>query len=148
MAAGRHEAFLRKLGVESFIDYTTTSPQQSAREVDLVIDTVGVMGSNLLLPTLKRGGTLLWIGLRPLKSDNFTEIQRTETGVIVEKMQVRSSGEHLAEISKLIDAGQLRAVLDTVAPLVEARKLHERGERGHLRGVMVPRVAEEARGLA
>jgi NADPH:quinone reductase-like Zn-dependent oxidoreductase len=146
VASGGHEAFLRELGVDEFVDYTTTSPEQVARDVDLVIDTVGTVGENPLLSTLKRGGTLLWIGLRPLKNGIGTE--RTEAGVTIEKIQVRSNGAHLAEIGKLIDARQLRVAVDTVVPLAEVSLAHERGERGHLRGIIVLRVAEEGSGLA
>jgi NADPH:quinone reductase-like Zn-dependent oxidoreductase len=121
-------------------------PEHVAHNVDLVIDTVGTVGENPLLSTLKRGGTLLWIGLRPLKNGIGTE--RTEAGVTIEKIQVRSNGAHLAEIGELIDAGQLRVAVDTVVPLAEARKAHERGESGHLRGIIVLRVAEEGRCLA
>lgn len=146
VASGRHEAFLRELGVDAFVDYTTASPKQVGRVVDLVIDTVGAMGENPLLLTLKHGGTLLWIGLRSTKNGFGTE--RTEAGVTIEKMQVRSNGAHLAAIGEMIDAGQLRVTVDTVVPLAQVRLAHERGESGHLRGIIVLSVAEEGRDLA
>lgn len=99
-----------------------------------------------LLVTLKRDGTLLWIGLHPL-SNGITETERTEADVTIEKFQVRSNGAHLAAISELIDAGQLRVNVDTVVPLAETRKAHERGKAGHLQGIIVLRVAEEGRSL-
>jgi NADPH:quinone reductase-like Zn-dependent oxidoreductase len=147
IASRRHETFLRELGVDAFIDYTTTNPEQVAHEVDLVIDTVGTVGENPLLATLKRGGTLLWIGLRPMNK-SIIGTERTEAGVTIEKIQVRSNGAHLTTIGELIDAGQLRVVIDTVFPLKEARKAHERGEAGHLQGIIVLRVAEEGRDRA
>src|SRR5258707_4486294 len=120
VASGRHEAFLRELGVDAFIDYTTASPEQVAHDVDLVIDTVGTVGENLMLLKLKRGGTLLWIGLRPMKN-SIIETEHTEAGVTIEKIQVRSNGAHLAAISKLIDAGQLRVAVTTLGPRAVAR---------------------------
>ncbi|HKD75072.1 MAG TPA: zinc-binding dehydrogenase, partial [Ktedonobacterales bacterium] len=146
VASGRHEAFLRGLGVDVFIDYTATSLEQVAHEVDLVIDTVGTVGENPLLMTLKRGGTLLWIGLRPM-NDSMIGTVHTETGVTIEKIQVRSNGAHLAAIGEMIDAGQLHVAIDMVVPLAEAWKAHERGEAGHLQGIIVLRVAEEDRGM-
>ncbi|MBO0783648.1 MAG: NADP-dependent oxidoreductase [Ktedonobacteraceae bacterium] len=146
VASGRHEAFLREMGVDACIDYTTTSPEHVGRVVDLVIDTVGTMGENPLLMTLKRGGTLLWIGRRSM-NNGIIGTEHTEAGIAIEKIQVRSNGAHLAALSEQIDAGRLRVVVDTVVPLAEARKAHERGEAGHLQGIMVLRVAEEACGL-
>jgi NADPH:quinone reductase-like Zn-dependent oxidoreductase len=140
VASRRHEAFLRELGADEFIDYTTASVEQVAHDVDLVIDTVGTVGENPLLGTLRRGGTLVWIGLRPLKNAIATE--RTEAGVTIEKIQVRSNGAHLAEIGNLIDAGRVRVTIDTVVPLAEARKAHVRGEAGHVHGKIVLRVVE------
>jgi NADPH:quinone reductase-like Zn-dependent oxidoreductase len=140
VASRRHETFLRELGVDEFIDYTTTSPEQAAHDVDLVIDTVGTTGENPLLVTLKHGGILLWIGLRPLKN-GIVGTEHTEAGVTIEKMQVRSNGAHLAAIGELIDAGQLHIAIDTIVPLMEAPEAHERGEAGHLRGIIVLRVA-------
>lgn len=142
VASKRHETFLRALGVDVFIDYATTPIEQEVRDVDLVIDTVGTMEDNPLLVTLKQGGKLVWIGLRPLKNGKGTEY--TEAGVTIEKIQVRSNGAHLAEIGELIDAGRVRVAIDTVVPLAEARKAHERGEAGHLCGVIVLRIAEES----
>ena len=147
VASGRHEAFLRELGVDTFIDYTITSPEQVAHDVDLVIDTVGTMGENPLLLTLKRGGTLLWIGMRPM-GNSIIGTEHTEAGVTIEKIQVRSNGAHLAAISEMIDARQLRVAVDTAVPLAQASLAHEHGERGHLRGIIVLRVAEEGHGLA
>jgi NADPH:quinone reductase-like Zn-dependent oxidoreductase len=46
------------------------------------------------------------------------------------------------EIGKLIDTGQVHVAIDTVVPLAEARKAHERGEAGHVRGKIVLRVVE------
>lgn len=140
IASGRHAAFLRQLGVDEFIDYTITPPAQVVQGVDLVIDTVGSMGENPLIGTLKRGGTILWIGQRPLARAFGTEY--IENDIISEKMQVRSNGEHLTRISELIDAEHLQVVLDTVVPLELAHKAHEHAESGHLRGVIVLKVGE------
>ena len=41
VAAGRHEAFLRQLGADSVIDYTTTAVEETVRDLDLVIDAPG-----------------------------------------------------------------------------------------------------------
>ena len=85
--------------------------------------------------------------MRPM-GNSIIGTEHTEAGVTIEKIQVRSNGTHLAAISEMIDARQLRVAVDTVVPLAQASLAHEHGERGHLRGVIVLRVAEEGRGLA
>jgi NADPH:quinone reductase-like Zn-dependent oxidoreductase len=138
-ASGRHAAFLRELGVDEFIDYTVTPRELIAHDVDVVFDTVG--GENHhLLAVLKRGGTFI-----PINLGNFSAERAAEAGITIGTGQGRllqSSGAQLAEIGQLIDAGHLRVAIDTVIPLAEARKAHERGEAGHLQGKIVLRVAE------
>jgi NADPH:quinone reductase-like Zn-dependent oxidoreductase len=67
VASGRHDALLRDLGVDEFIDYTRTAPEEIIRDVDLVVDTVGGAGARRFLRTLKRGGALFPIFPRALR---------------------------------------------------------------------------------
>jgi NADPH:quinone reductase-like Zn-dependent oxidoreductase len=39
VASGTHEAFLRQLGADQFIDYTKNRPEDIAHDIDLVLDT-------------------------------------------------------------------------------------------------------------
>ena len=58
VASGKHEALLRDLGADAFIDYTKTPPEDVAHDVDLVVDAVGGPGTGRFLRTLKPGGAL------------------------------------------------------------------------------------------
>lgn len=55
VASGKHEAFLRDLGVDEFIDYTKIIPEEVIHDADLVIDGVGGPTTGRFLSTLKRG---------------------------------------------------------------------------------------------
>jgi NADPH:quinone reductase-like Zn-dependent oxidoreductase len=74
--------------------------------------------------------------------DSFSVEHEASASVTIQRTQVHSSGADLTRISDLIDAGQVRVAIDTVVPLAETSNAHERGERGHLRGKIVLRVAE------
>jgi NADPH:quinone reductase-like Zn-dependent oxidoreductase len=137
VASGRHEALLRDLGVDEFIDYTRTAPEQIVRDVDLVVDTVGGAGAQRFLRTLKRGGALFPIF--PLGFAGAAEA--ADRGVTVSYTQVRSSGAQLAELAPLLDAGTIRVVIDSTYPLADARQAHERAARGNLQGKLVLTVA-------
>ncbi|GHO97844.1 NADPH:quinone reductase [Reticulibacter mediterranei] len=137
VASGRHAAFLHELGVDQFIDYTSTSPEGAVHDVDLVVDTAGGMNGDPLLSVLKPGGTLI-----PISANQFSPERVAQAGVSIVTtigpvMQVRSSGAQLVEIGKLIDAGQVRVAIDTVVPLAEAARAHERSAAGHVRGKIV-----------
>lgn len=137
VASSRHEALLRELGADQFIDYTRTAADEVVRDVDLVVDAVGGAGASRFLRTLKRGGALFPIF--PLGFDGAEEAARL--GVTVSATQVRSNGKQLAELAPLLDAGTIRVVIDSTYPLADARKAHERAATGNLQGKLVLTVA-------
>lgn len=132
VASGRHESFLRELGADEFIDYTTSRPEEVAHDVDLVLDTVGGPDSRHLLRTLKRGGALY-----PVFVAEFDAEETARLGVTTSGTQVRSNGPQLDELGRLFDAGTLRVAIDSTFPLADARRAHERAARGHLQGKIV-----------
>ncbi len=133
VGSGKHEALLRELGVDEFIDYTTTNPEEVVRNVDLVVDAVGGPTTGRFLRTIKRGGALF-----PIFPLGFSGAEEAEKlGVMVSSTQVRSNGAQLAELARFLDAGTIRVVVDSTYPLADARKAHERAARGHTQGKLV-----------
>ncbi|MBW7970238.1 NADP-dependent oxidoreductase [Bradyrhizobium sp. BR 10289] len=130
IASGRNEAVLRDLGADAFIDYGQTAPEDVLRDVDLVVDAVGGPTSSRFLRTIRPGGALFPIF--PLGFAGAEEAR--QLGVTVSATQVRSNGRQLAEIAPLLDNGAIRILIDSVLPLAEARKAHERAALGHLQG--------------
>ncbi|GAA2206699.1 NADP-dependent oxidoreductase [Nonomuraea monospora] len=132
VASGGHESFLRELGADEFIDYTTSAPEELAHDVDLVLDTVGGPGSSRFLRTLRRGGALY-----PVFLAEFDPEEVAKLGVTTSATQVRSNGPQLAQLGRLLDAGTVRVAIDSTFPLARARQAHERAARGHLQGKIV-----------
>lgn len=131
VASGKHEAFLRELGADEFIDYTKTTPE--IREVDLVLDSVGGPTARRFLRMLKRGGALFPVF--PLGFSGAAEAEKL--GVVVSTTQVRSSGAQLKKLGSLLAAGTVHVAIDSTFALADARRAHERAARGHLRGKIV-----------
>jgi NADPH:quinone reductase-like Zn-dependent oxidoreductase len=131
VASGNHEAFLRELGADEFIDYTKTTPE--IREVDLVLDSVGGPTARRFLRMLKRGGALFPVF--PLGFSGAAEAEKL--GVVVSTTQVRSSGAQLKKLGSLLAAGTVHVAIDSTFALADARRAHERAARGHLRGKIV-----------
>ena len=137
VASGKHEALLRSLGADEFIDYTKTPPEDIARDLDLVIDAVGGPTTARFLRTLKRGGALFPI--LPLGFAGNDEADKL--GVTVSATQVQSSGAQLAQVASLLNDGTVRVVIDSTFALADARKAHERAAQGHVQGKIVLTVA-------
>ncbi|MFF1443135.1 NADP-dependent oxidoreductase [Streptomyces sp. NPDC058295] len=132
VASGAHESFLRELGVDQFIDYTKSRPEELVHDVDLVLDTVGGPDSKRFLRTLKRGGAQF-----PVLPGDFDEEETAKLGVTVSSAQVRSNGAQLAELGRLLDAGKVRVAIDSTFALADAKAAHERAAHGHIQGKIV-----------
>lgn len=137
VASGKHEAILRDLGADEFIDYTKSAPEDALRDLDLVLDNVGGAAAERFLRTLKRGGALFPV--YPLGFASAEEAVRL--GVTVSTTQVRSSGAQLLKLAPLLSDGTIRVVIDSTYPLADASKAHERAGQGHIQGKVVLTVA-------
>jgi NADPH:quinone reductase-like Zn-dependent oxidoreductase len=131
-SAGNH-AFLRTLGADDTIDYTTTRFEEVVRDADVVLDTMGGDTQQRSWKTLREGGILSTI-LAPPPEEAIPPEKRLGYTF------VQPNAEQLSEIATLIDAGKVRTVVETVLPLPEARSAQERSQAGHVRGKIVLQV--------
>lgn len=136
VASGRNAAFLHDLGVDQFIDYTTTRVENAVQNVDLVFDTVGGEHGSRLLSVLKRGGILV-----PIFWGEYSAEQAAAASITIQDIAwVQPNAAQLDEIGRLIGMGRVHINIDTVLPLAEARRAHELIESGQVSGKVVLRV--------
>jgi NADPH:quinone reductase-like Zn-dependent oxidoreductase len=135
----RNVAFVRELGADLVIDYTQQALTDTAQEVDVVLDT---MGEDVLRQAfggmVKRGGWVVSL-LRAHRA--LGEQLAEQAGAHFAFILVHPSGEQLAEIANLCDAGLLNVYLDAVFPLQDVAKAHKLSEGRHVRGKLVLSVA-------
>ncbi len=138
-ASARNRDFLRELGADEFIDYTTTRFEDVVHDVDLVFDLVGGDTLQRSWQVIKPGGVLV-----PVVSPPSPAAATKGHDVRFVWFIVQPNREQLVHIGSLIDAGKLRPIIDTVFPLAQARQAYEQGAQGHTRGKIVLRVADES----
>ncbi|MBL1102665.1 NADP-dependent oxidoreductase [Streptomyces coffeae] len=135
-STARHP-WLKELGADETIDYTTTRFEDAAVDVDIVIDLVGDAHdrtSTRSLKVLRPGGLLVAIpaGVSPELA------QAAEAaGVRVTPFLVEPDGAALTTIADLIDAGHVAVEVEDTFPLEQAGAAHARGEAGRTRGKLV-----------
>jgi NADPH:quinone reductase-like Zn-dependent oxidoreductase len=122
---------LHELGVETVFDYRTTQFEEVLRDMDVVLDTIGGDTMERSWRVLRRGGTLVSVAAPPPPEPTRDAGAR---GIF---FIVESSRVQLAETARLINAGQIRPVLDAVLPLARAREAFERELAGHVREKIV-----------
>lgn len=135
-ASTKNQAMLRELGVDEPIDYMKQEFDDIARNVDLVLDTIGGETQERSLRVLKRGGLLVSVAQPPI-ADRAKALSVRATFV-----WSQSRSDQLAKIGKLIDSGKLKLTIDRILPLSEARRAHELSESGTVRGKIVLRVKD------
>lgn len=135
-ASTRNQEYLKELGADVTVDYTTQRFEDFARDVDVVLDAVGGETRDRSIPCVKKGGILITIA-GPAAFEKAREAGIRTTNMVVERR-----GEDLRQIGRLIDSGDLRVVVSQTLPLSEAAKAHEMIEAKHTRGKIVLVVAE------
>ncbi len=141
-SAGKHD-FVRELGADEVIDYTSVdfarAVRESAGEVDVVLDAVGGDYSARSLPVVRDGGTLVSL---TTPQDDALRAEAGARGVRAGFMLVEPDSAGLAAVAGLVARGGLRARVAAVLPLAEAAKAHELGETGRVEGKLVLRVVD------
>ncbi|MBA2678883.1 MAG: NADP-dependent oxidoreductase [Ktedonobacteraceae bacterium] len=127
--------FVRSLGAETVIDYTTTALADVVQDVDLAFALVGGPALEDSLQAIKRGGTLVTIAGQPATE----KVQ--ERGVHVTSFHTQVESDLLQTFARLIDEGQIKVAIEQIFPLSEASQAHELSQQGHGRGRIVLRSA-------
>lgn len=116
-ASAHNAAFVHGLGADEVIDYRAVRFEDIVHGIDVVFDTVGGETLDRSWGVLKPGGRLVTIAASVEGSPD----PRTREAFFI----VRPDRGQLNEITRLIDAAQLRPVVDCVFPLAQARQAFE-----------------------
>ncbi|WSU53420.1 NADP-dependent oxidoreductase [Streptomyces sp. NBC_01092] len=136
----RHD-WLTELGADELIDYTAVRFEESAKDIDVVIDLVGDAHDNTStrsLDVLRPGGLIVAIpaGVSP----ELLEAAQSR-GLRTSPFLVEPDGPALTRIAHLIDSGEVSVEVEEVFPLEQAAQAHTRGESDRTRGKLVLRVS-------
>ncbi len=136
-ASTANQAFLKELGADVPIDYTKQKFEDIAKDVDVVLESVGGDTLARSYGVLKKGGFIATL---------VSDVDKTELdkrGIRGESISVKPNSEELAEIGKLIDAKKIKVIVSQTLPLADAVKAQEQAATGHTRGKIVLKVADE-----
>nr|WP_202897551.1 NADP-dependent oxidoreductase [Actinopolymorpha pittospori] len=128
--------FLRSLGADELIDYTTTDFAATARDIDVVLDPISGEYALRSLDTLAPDGILLDIRGTGPDRDGVRE-QAHARGLRYVEFGFSPSGSDLEAIDLLVERGALHVVVDQTFPLEEAAKAHELSATGRVTGKIV-----------
>jgi NADPH:quinone reductase-like Zn-dependent oxidoreductase len=128
-------AFLRELGVDEAIDYTTTAFEDVVRDVDVVLDLVGGDTQQRSWAVLKPGGILVSTIQQP--SEEMAAAHGVRQHFVVSSPPM---GKVLSEVATLVEAGKIKPQVSRIFQLQEIRQAHESIAAGHTRGKIALQV--------
>ena len=136
-ASAANQELLKQLGADVAIDYTKQNFENVAKDVDVVLDSIGKDTLARSYGVVKKGGIIVSLVARP----DPAELEKH--GIRGEALSVDPNSDELSEIGKLIDEKKINVIVSQTFPLSEARKAQEQVATGHTRGKIVLKVADE-----
>lgn len=155
----RNMDLVKRLGADVAVDYRTARFEDVAKDCDVVLDSAG--GDTLVrsFECVKAGGVVVSIGstpsaafarswgLNPIIVLAIRVMARRATAAArrhkarFEYHFVRADGAQLSEITRLVEAGAIKPLVDKVFPLEEVRDALAYSESGRATGKVVITVA-------
>jgi NADPH:quinone reductase-like Zn-dependent oxidoreductase len=136
-ASTANQDLLKQLAADVAIDYTKTKFEDAAKEVDVVLDSVGRDTLARSYAVVKKGGIITTLVARP------DQAELDKYGIRGTSIWGKPDGNELAEITKLIEAGKIKPIVSQVLPLSDALKAVQQAATHHTRGKLVLKIAEE-----
>ncbi len=138
-AGGDGLALVKSLGADEVIDYHTQRFEQIARDIDIVLDTLGGPTQEASWATLRQGGILVATAMPPPPE------RAAAAGVRAAFVFTPPRGAVLAQLAARVDDGRLRIVVGQEFALADAALAHRLGEAGKARGKMLLHVGAPGR---
>ncbi|WP_279282076.1 NADP-dependent oxidoreductase [Enterococcus gallinarum] len=132
-ASPRNHELVKKLGADEVIDYHTTDFKEVLTDIDLVFDTMGGEIQKKSFSVLKEHGRL--ISVLSIEDETLAATKQIEAKAI----WLRTNGEQLSELAKLMADGKLVSVIGETFPLTRqgVYDAHTLSETHHAVGKIV-----------
>lgn len=135
--AAEDVGFVKELGANEIIDYKAQDFSELLKDYDAVFDTIGGETNAKSYKVLKTDGSLVSMVAPP----NDELVQKGQIKYTAQFTQVTQ--ERLHAITKLVDSGLLKPVVDKIFPLDEAAEALEYQKTGAPKGKVVIQIKSE-----
>ena len=125
---------VKTLGADRVIDYTQEDFTQDSEKYDIIFDAVANQSLSQCEKILPPKGVYITTYPTPrnLLETFLTILSPRKKGKFI--FLVKSSGEDLAYLNTLIEAGKIHSVIDRTYPISEVAAAHRYSEEGHVVG--------------
>jgi NADPH:quinone reductase-like Zn-dependent oxidoreductase len=140
-ASEKNEPFLKKIGVDQFINYKKEKFENVVSELDAVLD---AMGGDVLyrsIPCVKRGGHVVCLP-SSTKDDPKAIALAKEYGVELTWPMMHTNGVEMREIAMLLQEKKLKVFVDKIFTLDQVSWAHKAVETHGTKGKVVLRIQD------
>jgi NADPH:quinone reductase-like Zn-dependent oxidoreductase len=130
-ASARNKELVMSLGADQFIDYSTEDFADVVGPCDLIVDMVGGETLTKSFEVVTTGGRVVSV------TDRAPDGLAEQHGVTFEQFFMHPDGDALRTIARLLDAGTVRPVVDSVFPLEEVAAAFRHAKEGHATGKVI-----------
>ncbi len=136
--------FVKSLGADKVIDYTNEDFTQNGEMYDLILDVLGKSSFSNCRGSLKPNGSYVMTSfkMRDVVDMLRTSVRGTKKAICAILV---AKPEDLVRTKELIEAGQLKAVIDKSFPLEQTAEAHRYVETGHKKGNVVITVEHSSK---
>lgn len=146
VCSGANAALVQSLGADKVIDYTKADFTESGETYDVIFDTVGKSSFPKSKKSLKPGGVFMttYISMAILFQMLWTSMAGSKKAKIsfTGLRPDNEKAEDLLFIKKLIEADQLKSVIDRRYSLDQMLEAHHYVDQGHKKGNVVINVQD------
>ena len=136
-ASTPNQDLLKELGADVAIDYTKTKFEDAAKDVDVVLDSVGKDTLARSYGVVKKGGFIATLVSR------LDQAELDKRGIRGASIMAKPNAKELAEITKLIEAKKIKPVVTRMLSLADAVNAQQQIATHHTRGKIVLKIADE-----
>jgi NADPH:quinone reductase-like Zn-dependent oxidoreductase len=138
-ASTAHQDFLKQIGTDVAIDYTKTKFEEVAKDVDVVLDSVGRDTLKRTYGVVKKGGIIVSIVDEPVQAELDAHGIRGVT------LRASPKTDGMEELARLMETKKLTPVVSQTFPLADFNKALDQIATRHTSGKIVLQVAAEPR---
>ncbi|MBT8184292.1 MAG: NAD(P)-dependent alcohol dehydrogenase [Eudoraea sp.] len=137
VCSSRNVRLVKSLGADRVIDYTKEDFTDLPDKFDIIFDTVGKSSYWACIRSLKKDGTFISTVLMTPKSLLNAMWTKLSSRKRVIGGEAKERGEDLVFLNDLLEAGQLRPVIDREFSLEQMTDAHRYVEKGHKTGNVI-----------
>jgi NADPH:quinone reductase-like Zn-dependent oxidoreductase len=133
-ASFRNHSFVKSLGADEAIDYTSMPFEEATGGIDVVLDALGGDYIDRSLKTMNPGATIVSL---PSSRNTQVAAKAEALGMKGISMMVKSNGRDMQALARLLESGEIKSHIAQIFPLADMGAAHLEMETGRVKGKLV-----------